>query len=520
MNLLDLGQIFMQSYGSSQQAADRKHQREQQEADNKWQRERAEKQDATEAARYETAQQKSEIEEAPLRAARTANLQKAILSAQGPQRQSLVDYAYKNQKMFDRFEVPGGDAPQSPDANTAPDLVPQMQQEAERYGASMGRMGQEVAGREQLAAMLHQQKRGDPTEMSRKVTEAYNVQPGTPEHQKIMQGLIGPGGAATTKEQADEAARKAAFEFEAGRQVRRNPAAADALEADAASMGVQVPGTRVTIAGDDRPIEVPPDLATARARAEGLGVEVKAPDAEKLYEMAQKDPRFKAAEATATAYSKIRGATDDSVGHLTTIYGMMNILDPGGRVTDGDYQAASTLGGDAGKFFNAYQRFFKGDKMDGPTFERIKAEASRIYRDRMKDAAPVVEGLRQKAMDAGIAPDRVLPFGLADDIEGVVNRQNAAGRAPAGPTQERQPSPDKTEGGAKEPAPPPVISGATPGTAAEQLFAEGKLSPRAIANQVRARYKLTKEQSDILAAKLNARRQGQRVASGAGGVGQ
>jgi hypothetical protein len=328
-------------------------------------------------------------------------------------------------------------------------------------------------------------------------------------------GGTAPGEPSPPPPGTDNEKRRRQFEFNAAQQVLRDPSAADRLEADAESIGAQVPGYRVQVAGDERPIEVPPDVVAARGSAEAAGVKVNAPSAEDLRKELQSSPAFKAAQEIKTARLKVIGAPKNSVGDMSRVYGLMKLQDPGSTVREGEYATAESLGGVSSKIGALYNKLVGGGSLTDAQRREIETEAGRLYRAQRTTLDPQLEQYRGLATSAGVAPEQVVldiwgdqpqsrPRAIANEVAAGADLADPALPPGGGQPQgvPRQAKPQRRDPGG-QPA-PIVVNGTTPKQRIDQILAEGKLSPQGAVNKVRAEFKLSKDQAARLLGYANS----------------
>lgn len=162
------------------------------------------------------------------------------------------------------------------------------------------------------------------------------------------------------------------------------------------------PGTTVSIEGEGRPIEVPPDVAAARAEAESLGADVKAPTPMDLRKQLEGSQPFKAAQEVRVARDKVLGAPPTGPGDMSLIYGLIKMEDPGSSVKEGEYDQAKDTAGAYGKF-GSYLKWVAGKgALTDQQRKELKAEGARLYAVQRANLEPQLDSYRRFAATEGI----------------------------------------------------------------------------------------------------------------------
>lgn len=210
------------------------------------------------------------------------------------------------------------------------------------------------------------------------------------------------------------------------------------------------PGTVVRIAGEDRAIEVPPDVIAARAQADAAGAKIEAPQATDLRKELMSSPAFKAAQEVKAARAKVAGAPSSAVGDMSLIYGVMKLQDPGSTVREGEYANAENAKGVAGQVAGLYNRIVKGERLSDEQRQQFKAEANRLYGAQRATIDPQLAEFGKLAEREGIpSGDVVLDVWGERQRAPAAIAQQVAGPMPGGAT------PDASGQQAPPPTPQP-----------------------------------------------------------------
>lgn len=127
-------------------------------------------------------------------------------------------------------------------------------------------------------------------------------------------------------------------------------------------------------------------------------------------------PETKALVDTEANYHQLVNAADDPTGDVARIYALAKIFDPGGRVTEGDYQAAKQGQGPMARF-QAYINEVEGQGFLSPsTRANMRATAEMLYKKRQADYSSAAGKFSTIAKKRGLDPEDVViraPAGAA-----------------------------------------------------------------------------------------------------------
>lgn len=243
--------------------------------------------------------------------------------------------------------------------------------------------------------------------------------------------------------------QRAAFEFNAARQVMQDPTQAPAMAREAERMGADAPGEHLLLSEDLAGPQVFPDagdVATARGRAEATGAPIDAPSSTDLRKEVMGSPVFKAAQEVKTAWQKIQGAPPNPAGDISLLYGFMKLQDPGSTVREGEYATAANAQGVPEWVRLQWNKMVDGDKLGDAQRRQFKNEAGRLYSSQRRTLDPQLGEYRRIAQQEGVDPDSVVL-----DVWGA-RAQSQEPEQPQAP--HKRPAP--------RPKPPPHLAGFTP----------------------------------------------------------
>lgn len=131
-------------------------------------------------------------------------------------------------------------------------------------------------------------------------------------------------------------------------------------------------------------------------------------DASKIRRELSGLPETEALGEVEAGYTQLHGAKDTPTGDVARIYALAKIFDPGGRVTQGDYDAAKQGQGPMARF-QAYINEVEGNGFLSPqTRANMLAEAQAAYDKRKKDYGERAATFSRIAKKRGLDPDDVV----------------------------------------------------------------------------------------------------------------
>lgn len=137
-------------------------------------------------------------------------------------------------------------------------------------------------------------------------------------------------------------------------------------------------------------------------------------DATDLRKEVTSQPETKAFVEVESGYHNLANAPDNATGDVARIYALAKMNDPGGKVTDSDYQAAKQGQGPMARF-QAYINEVEGQGFLSPqTRANMKAAAEMIYQKRRADYDSVAKRFTKITKKRGLDPEDVIIRGAPE----------------------------------------------------------------------------------------------------------
>lgn len=144
---------------------------------------------------------------------------------------------------------------------------------------------------------------------------------------------------------------------------------------------------RTIATGGEKPLETRPLIKDLRSRVDNFTKDFKQIDA---------------------AYRKVSSASDNAVGDMSLVFGIMKLLDPGSTVREGEFATAEQARGVPDTVLNIYNKAIKGERLTPAQRQDFKQEAEKLFSAQRSASDESIADVLSQADQDGVPRVKVL----------------------------------------------------------------------------------------------------------------